>query len=95
MYVGRACILGAALDWCTQYASHLLDVFSHLYRAAGEHMVKNDALPLVFDKSKPSRLGLMPKGAVSEAGIKWFELPPFMIFHTAGERIARFILCFS
>lgn len=57
---------------------------------SGEEMIKKNSLPLFFDKTKHSRLGLMPKCASSADQIMWFELPPFMIFHTAGAALRMY-----
>ena len=43
-----------------------------------------DRLPFHFYKNKPSRFGLLPRYADNEAGIRWFELPGTVIFHTAN-----------
>jgi hypothetical protein len=39
-------------------------------------MVTQDRLPLVFDKSRPARFGLLPKRPKSAKEIRWFEAPP-------------------
>jgi carotenoid cleavage dioxygenase len=63
-----------------------------------ERIVKNGTLPFHFDKSRPSRFGLMPRYAKSEDAIKWFELPAMVIFHTAnawqeGPHIVKLAAC--
>ncbi len=63
-----------------------------------QRIVKKGTLPFHFDKSRPSRFGLMPRYAKSEDAIKWFELPAMMIFHTAnawqeGPDIVKLAAC--
>jgi len=38
-------------------------------------MVKQNSLPIVWFKDRPSRIGLVPKDATSQTEIKWFEMP--------------------
>jgi carotenoid cleavage dioxygenase-like enzyme len=40
----------------------------------GEHIYK-------FDASKESRIGLLPRYAKNELQLRWFIIPPCMIFH--------------
>eukprot|EP00850_Spirogloea_muscicola_P009029 SM000050S16954 [mRNA] locus=s50:20827:28162:+ [translate_table: standard] len=40
--------------------------------------------PYVFDNMRPSRFGVLPRYAGSDATIRWFELPACAIFHTAN-----------
>eukprot|EP00245_Coleochaete_scutata_P001636 TRINITY_DN12023_c0_g1_i1.p1 TRINITY_DN12023_c0_g1~~TRINITY_DN12023_c0_g1_i1.p1 ORF type:complete len:531 (+),score=80.62 TRINITY_DN12023_c0_g1_i1:84-1676(+) len=40
--------------------------------------------PFKFDKTMPSRFGILPRDAQNETNIRWFELPPCGIFHTAN-----------
>ncbi|CAK9238338.1 unnamed protein product [Sphagnum jensenii] len=37
-----------------------------------------------FDPSKEARLGLLPRYAKNESQIRWFTIPPCMIFHTVN-----------
>jgi hypothetical protein len=53
-------------------------------RALLQLMVKENRLPIVFKDSRDARIGLLPLGSSSEADIRWFTLPPFMVFHTAN-----------
>ena len=39
-------------------------------------MVTQNRLPLVFDKSRPTRFGVLPKRPKSGKDIRWFEAPP-------------------
>jgi carotenoid cleavage dioxygenase-like enzyme len=41
-----------------------------------------------FDPSKESRLGLLPRYAKNESQIRWFTIPPCMIFHTGKYLVA-------
>lgn len=67
-------------------------------RFAPDRIVKNGELPFFFDKSINSRFGVMPRMAEDESAIKWFELPPMTIFHTAnawqeGPDIVKLAAC--
>ena len=44
--------------------------------ACTQVMVTQDRLPLVFDKSRPARFGVLPKRPKSGKEIRWFEAPP-------------------
>jgi hypothetical protein len=57
---------------------------SHRGGLCGQTMVKSGGLPFVFDKSRPTRFGVLPKKATSPDGIRWFEAPPAVIFHVAN-----------
>eukprot|EP00899_Mesostigma_viride_P017268 jgi/Mesvir1/25542/Mv01786-RA.4 len=65
----------------------------------GKVMVKEGKLPFVFDKSRPSRFGLLPRYARDESEIKWFVLnEACYIFHTAnaweeGDDIVKLVAC--
>lgn len=50
----------------------------------GERMVKQGTVPLRFKKERGARVGLLPLDADNAAAVRWFELPPFMIFHTVN-----------
>ena len=39
-------------------------------------MLTQGRLPLVFDKTRPARFGVLPKRPKSGKEIRWFELPP-------------------
>ena len=39
-------------------------------------MVTKNRLPLVFDKSRPARFGVIPKRPKSGKEVRWFELDP-------------------
>ena len=41
-------------------------------------------MPLMLDLRKPMRVGLLPRGEPSAAAMRWFDLPPCMIFHTGN-----------
>jgi carotenoid cleavage dioxygenase-like enzyme len=41
-----------------------------------------------FDPSKEARLGLLPRYANNESQIRWFTIPPCMIFHTGKYLVA-------
>jgi hypothetical protein len=41
-----------------------------------------------FDPSKEARLGLLPRYAKNESQIRWFTIPPCMIFHTGKYLVA-------
>mmetsp|Transcript_13987 Transcript_13987/g.42222 ORF Transcript_13987/g.42222 Transcript_13987/m.42222 type:complete len:538 (+) Transcript_13987:324-1937(+) len=63
-----------------------------------DRMVKMGTLPFHFDKSQPARFGLLPRYSDSEAGIRWFQLPALMIFHTAnawqeGPNVVKLAAC--
>ena len=45
-----------------------------------EVMVTKNRLPLVYDKSRPARFGIIPKRPKSGKEVRWFDLDP-------GERI--------
>lgn len=45
-------------------------------------MVRNNSLPFVMDKSRSSRIGLLRR-ADPEAAMRWFDVDPFVCFHTA------------
>ncbi|GAB4824146.1 hypothetical protein N2152v2_011192 [Parachlorella kessleri] len=47
-------------------------------------MVKENATPFVFDKSRPSRFGVLPRYAKDASQIRWFEAEPMVAFHTAN-----------
>lgn len=47
-------------------------------------MVTKGMLPFEFDKSRPTRFGLLPKNATSPEELRWFEAPPAVMFHTAA-----------
>ncbi|KAI8470686.1 MAG: carotenoid cleavage dioxygenase [Monoraphidium minutum] len=49
----------------------------------GERMVKG-ALPFKFAPEHGSRIGLLRKDARDAAGMTWFKLPAFMVFHVAN-----------
>ncbi len=38
-------------------------------------MVTKNRLPLVYDKSRPARFGVLPKRPKSGKEVVWFELP--------------------
>eukprot|EP00899_Mesostigma_viride_P000133 jgi/Mesvir1/1011/Mv17545-RA.1 len=65
----------------------------------GKVMVAEGKLPFVFDKSLPSRFGLLPRYARDESEIKWFVLKEACyIFHTAnaweeGDDIVKLVAC--
>ena len=40
--------------------------------------------PIRFDPSRPSRYGLLRRDAVDDSGIRWFEMPAHMVFHTVA-----------
>lgn len=63
-------------------------------------MVKKNMLPFEFDKTRPTRVGVLPRYAEDASDIKWFEAdgPGRMIFHTVnaweedgGETIQLFV----
>lgn len=63
-----------------------------------DRIVKNGTLPFHFDTSRPSRFGLLPRYADDESGIRWFDTPAQMIFHTAnawqeGPNIVKLVAC--
>ncbi|KAF9620708.1 hypothetical protein IFM89_014008 [Coptis chinensis] len=37
--------------------------------------------PVVYDKNKTARFGILPKGAVNATGIKWLDVPDCFCFH--------------
>ena len=39
-------------------------------------MVTKNRLPLVYDKSRPARFGVIPKRPKSGKEVRWFELDP-------------------
>ena len=39
-------------------------------------MVTKNRLPLVYDKSRPARFGIIPKRPKSGKEVRWFELDP-------------------
>ena len=39
-------------------------------------MVTKNRLPLVYDKSRPARFGILPKRPKSGKEVRWFELDP-------------------
>lgn len=39
-------------------------------------MVTKNRLPLVYDKSRPVRFGIIPKRPKSGKEVRWFELDP-------------------
>ena len=39
-------------------------------------MVTKNRLPLVFDKSRPARFGVIPKRPKTGKEVRWFELDP-------------------
>jgi carotenoid cleavage dioxygenase-like enzyme len=45
-------------------------------RAGAQVMVTQNRLPLVFDKSRPARFGVLPKRPKCGKEVMWFELPP-------------------
>ncbi|KAK9084838.1 hypothetical protein Sjap_025249 [Stephania japonica] len=47
-------------------------------------MVKENKLIFTFDKTKKSRFGVLPRYAMNELQIRWFELPNCYIFHNAN-----------
>ena len=57
-------------------------------------MVTSNRLPLVYDKSRPARFGVLPKRPKSGKEVRWFELPPgelvfpllpFYILHAVSQ----------
>lgn len=55
---------------------------------------------LAYDGSRASRFGVLPKGASSEAAIRWFELPAMYAYHVAnawqeGPKIRVFICVYE
>ena len=38
----------------------------------------------MLDLRKPMRVGLLPREEPSAAAMRWFDLPPCMIFHTGN-----------
>jgi carotenoid cleavage dioxygenase len=53
----------------------------------GERMVKDKQLPFRFAKEHGSRVGLValdaPPKADGSADVRWFDVAPHMVFHTA------------
>lgn len=49
---------------------------------SGEAMVKDNSIPIVFNKNSVSRFGLLPIDATHESEMKWFALKAMYIFHT-------------
>eukprot|EP01113_Clastostelium_recurvatum_P020407 TRINITY_DN2419_c0_g1_i6.p1 TRINITY_DN2419_c0_g1~~TRINITY_DN2419_c0_g1_i6.p1 ORF type:complete len:367 (-),score=68.12 TRINITY_DN2419_c0_g1_i6:13-1113(-) len=47
-------------------------------------MVLQSRIPFVFDRTHPSRIGVIPRHARSDAEIKWFHIAPCFLFHTAN-----------
>jgi carotenoid cleavage dioxygenase-like enzyme len=47
-------------------------------------MVKQNALPFKFMRQYGSRIGLLPLDADSADGLRWYELPAFIIMHTVA-----------
>ncbi len=41
-----------------------------------EVMVTKNRLPLVYDKSRPARFGIIPKRPKSGKEVRWFDLDP-------------------
>ncbi len=37
-----------------------------------------------FEKDRPARFGVMPRGTADGRDVRWFELPPLYIFHVAN-----------
>lgn len=37
-------------------------------------MVKHNTLPMVYDNSRPARIGLLRRNAISADDIQWFEV---------------------
>lgn len=48
----------------------------HDCSACSQVMVTKNRLPLVFDKSRPARFGIIPKRPKSGKEVRWFELDP-------------------
>lgn len=49
-------------------------------------MVKEGTSPFVFDKSRPSRFGVLPRYASDASQIRWFETDALVAFHTVREQ---------
>lgn len=49
-------------------------------------MVKKGSVPFHFDKTRPTRFGVLPRYASDASAIRWFEAPGegFMIFHVSN-----------
>ncbi|KAM1097201.1 hypothetical protein ACFX13_014949 [Malus domestica] len=45
-------------------------------------MITTGGTPVVFDPSKVPKIGVLPRYAVDESEIKWFDVPGFNILHT-------------
>ncbi len=39
-------------------------------------MVKHNTLPMVYDNSRPARIGLLRRDAADAANVQWFEAGP-------------------
>ena len=72
--VGQACI-----GWAASVGRIL--AFPLPYQPSGvcmlrQVMVTKNRLPLVYDKSRPARFGVIPKRPKSGKEVRWFELDP-------------------
>ena len=47
-------------------------------------MVKHKNVPFRFVADHGSRIGLLPFSAMASSEMVWFDLPAFMVFHTAN-----------
>lgn len=56
-------------------------------------MLTKNRLPLVYDKSRPARFGILPKRPKSGKDVVWFELPSgITIFNLQCDSVKHVLL---
>ncbi len=60
--------------WTLAKCAHIISLDSAC--ALLQVMVTKNRLPLVYDKSRPARFGVIPKRPKSGKEVRWFELDP-------------------
>lgn len=68
---------------CALTERHMLFIEAPLFFKP-EEIMKSGTLPFVFEKTQNLRVGVLDRYATDGAEVKWFDLPPCMVFHTAN-----------
>lgn len=63
---------------------HVILLDSSLVVAPQVLLQGGNRMPMMLDLRKPMRVGLLPRKEPSAAALRWFDLPPCMVFHTGN-----------